>query len=76
MSRPLCEDFAEVCAAINALWESIVWQYGWIGNRTARRHRLKRNVQFLFWEPGQEGCTEPYWKDYDRHLWAEFEVDR
>lgn len=57
-----------------------VWQYRrtWEmgicgpGNKTARRHRRKGNVQFVVWKAGEQGYTEDYWYDFDSSWWPGF----
>ena len=49
------------------------WEYGTFkeGNM-ARRHRIKRNVQFVLWMPGEHGHKKPCWYDSDSSWWPSF----
>ena len=49
-----------------------LWEYGTCNEMYARRHKLKKNVQFVLWEAGEQGHKEDYWHNFDRSLWEGF----
>lgn len=51
-----------------------LWEYGTFKaeGMMARRHRIKRNVQFVLWMPGEQGHKKPYWHDSDSSWWPSF----
>ena len=52
------------------------YEYGTAGNtkRVARRHIIKKNVQFLLWKAGEQGHKIDYWTDFDNSWWDTFEL--
>lgn len=49
-----------------------VWEYGMCKGHYARRHRVKKNVQFVLHEAGRAGHKEDYWYDMHEFWWHEF----
>jgi hypothetical protein len=41
------------------------WEYGWCRGKHARRNRAdKKEVQFLLWQPGEQGWSKGMWVDF------------
>lgn len=49
-----------------------LWEHGTCNDRPARRHMIHGNVQFVFWEKGEQGHTEDYWHNFDSSWWKSF----
>ena len=49
-----------------------VWEHGYCYDRKARRHKIKRNVQFVLWQAGEQGHNEAYWHNFDESWWCQF----
>lgn len=54
------------------LIKKIVWEYGECRNREARRHRFRKNVQFVLWKAGEQGHIKDYWINFDSSHWDGF----
>ncbi len=52
-----------------------VWEYGICKERNARRHKKKKNVQFVLWKAGEQGHKEDYWINFDSYWWNEFKIN-
>lgn len=50
------------------------WEYGQLNNRFARRHKRKRNVQFILWKAGEQGHQKDYWHNFDPSWWSSFRL--
>ena len=50
----------------------LIWDYGTCGDRFARRHRFRKNVQFILWKVGEQGHIRDYWHNFDSSHWASF----
>lgn len=54
------------------------WEYGICNGREARRHKIKRNVQFKLWKKGDQkyvdgiGHLEDKWQNFDETWWDNF----
>ena len=60
---------------------SFFWQYGTCNGSRARRHRFKRNVQFLRFPVGHEDSqgfhnTRDIWMDINSYWWPQFKADK
>lgn len=49
-----------------------MWEYGTCNGKVARRHKVKKNVQFVLWEAGEYDLKEDYWHDFNSSWWNDF----
>jgi hypothetical protein len=55
-----------------------IWEYGTCGGGPARRHKKRKNVQFILWKKGDQnnidgiGHLEDKWVNFDKSWWNEF----
>jgi hypothetical protein len=49
----------------------ILWIYGKCNGRTARKHRILKNVQFIMWEADEKGNKKDVWVNFDPY-WYKF----
>ncbi len=54
----------------------MIWEYGICKSVPARRHKIKKNVQFVLWKAGTQGYKEDYWHDFDSSWWDGFHPHR
>ena len=50
-----------------------VWEYGTCKGRIARRHKIKKNVQFILWYAGTQGHEKDFWHNFDPSWYELFE---
>jgi len=54
------------------------WEYGICNGTPARKHKIKKNVQFVLWKKGDQkyvdgiGHTEDKWVNFDSSWWDGF----
>jgi len=48
------------------------WEYGTCKNQFARRHKYKKNVQFILWKAGEQGHKNDFWHNFDNSWWTQF----
>lgn len=57
-----------------------LWIYGTVemphGIVSARKHRIKGNVQFVLWKAGEQGHKEDFWHDMHTYWWKQFKTDQ
>jgi hypothetical protein len=58
---------------------SFFWQYGTCNGSPARRHRFKRNVQFVRFKAVHEDSqgfhnTRGVWMDFNSYWWPQFKA--
>lgn len=41
--------------------DSTLWEHGTVNGKTARRHQITGECQFVLWEAGEQGYAEDYW---------------
>lgn len=56
------------------------WIYGTVQltyrNQRSRKHRFKKNVQFVLRKAGEHGHKKDYWIDYESSWWDKFVPDK
>ena len=50
-----------------------VWEYGTVQGRIARRHKIKKNVQFILWYAGTQGHEKYFWHNFHPSWYEQFE---
>ena len=50
-----------------------VWEYGTVQGRIARRHKIKKNVQFILWYAGTQGHEKDFWHNFHPSWYDQFE---
>ncbi len=51
------------------------WIYGTCNGKSARKHSIDKNVQFVLWKKGQHGYKEDFWINFDSSWWKLFKRD-